>query len=107
MCGSACVYVWVHVCKYARGGWLSRGGALYGASGTMKPVAEPRATGFGSGQSTVVKKGTAVLHRCMRKGLRVAESVFAHGPCCAHLLGDRLFFRAHWPPLLQVRYKLL
>ena len=69
MCGSACVYVWVHVCRYARGGWLSRGGALYGASGTMKPVAEPRATEFGSG----TKYGGEERNGC-------ATSLYAEGP---------------------------
>ena len=35
--------------------------------------------GSGVGRSKVVEKGMAVLHRCMQKGLRVAEGDFVHG----------------------------
>ena len=35
--------------------------------------------GSGVGRGKVVEKGMAVLHRCMQKGLRVAESDFVHG----------------------------
>ena len=67
------------------------GSALYGAPGMVRGRKRRRTTdvwsqlrshaqlGSGVGRRKVVEKGMAVLHRCMQKGLRVAEGDFVYG----------------------------